>query len=164
MRYIGIDPGPKQTAIATLQTNPTRLRGVIVRNELVLAFLEECKQSPNCRFGIEMIASYGMAVGASVFETCVWIGRYVQVLDPTPATLIYRSEVKMQLCQSTRAKDANIRQALIDMFGEPGRKANPGLTYGFSKDMWAALGVAVTLRAKHNPEGQPHEDRKLPAP
>ena len=54
-----------------------------------------------------------------------------------------------------KATDSNIRVALIDMFprtgqntkGEPcakGCKKHPGPLYGVSKDVWAALGVAIT--------------------
>jgi len=55
--------------------------------------------------------------------------------------------VKMHLCGQARAKDANIRQALIDRFGGAaaiGRKAAPGPLYGISGDVWQALGLAVT--------------------
>ena len=36
-------------------------------------------------------------------------------------------EEKMNLCGSMKAKDSNIRQALIDRFGEVGTKKNPRL-------------------------------------
>jgi hypothetical protein len=42
-----------------------------------------------------------------------------------------------------RAKDSNIRQALIDRFGEPGTKKVPGLLYGIKKDEWSALALGV---------------------
>ncbi len=42
----------------------------------------------------------------------------------------------------------NIRQALIDRFGPPGKKKAPGATYGLSGDMWSALAVAVTFTDK----------------
>jgi hypothetical protein len=96
---------------------------------------------------IEMIASYGMPVGKEVFETVLWIGRFIEVWGG-PFTLIYRKDVKLHLCGSVRAKDSNIRQALIDRFGAPGTKANPGMTYGISKDVWSALAVAVTFEDK----------------
>ncbi len=54
-------------------------------------------------------------------------------------------EVKIHLCNHPRAKDPNIRQALIDRFGAPGTKKNQGATYGLAGDMWSALGVAVTF-------------------
>ena len=98
---------------------------------------------------IEMVASYGMAVGAEVFDTCVWIGRFLERWDPTPHRLIYRPDVKLHLTQTRRAKDANIRQALIDRYG-PGKalavglKATPGPLYGLTGDCWSALAVAVT--------------------
>jgi len=92
---------------------------------------------------VEMIASYGMPVGKEVFETCVWIGRFLEAWNGDH-TLIYRKDVKMHLCGSMRAKDANIRQALIDRFGPAGTKKAPGGTYGISKDVWSALAVAVT--------------------
>ena len=95
---------------------------------------------------IEMIASYGMAVGKEVFETCVWIGRFVELarLQGIETQYIYRKEEKMNICNSMKAKDSNIRQALIDRFGVVGTKKNPGWFYGVSKDVWAAIAVGVT--------------------
>lgn len=78
---------------------------------------------------IEMIASYGMAVGQTVFETCVWIGRFVEIasFNNIKFEYIYRKDEKMNLCYSMKAKDSNIRQALIDRFGPVGTKRNPRL-------------------------------------
>jgi hypothetical protein len=94
------------------------------------------------RCAIEMIASYGMAVGASTFETCVWIGRFIEVAR-VDVELIFRKDIKLFLCGTMRAKDANIRQALIDKIGPQGTKAQPGPTYGIKSHSWAALAVAV---------------------
>lgn len=106
---------------------------------------------------IEMIASYGMAVGREVFETCVWIGRFIECFrDPAAVRLIYRRDVKLHLCGSPKAKDPNIRQALLDMFPrtgggktpQVGTKSMPGPLYGVSSHAWAALAVAVTATAQ----------------
>ena len=95
---------------------------------------------------IEMIASYGMAVGREVFETCVWIGRLQQsAMRPDDVRLVYRQQVKLHLCGTPRAKDANIRQSLIDRLGPQGTKKQPGPTYGVRSPAWAALAVAVTV-------------------
>ena len=76
-----------------------------------------------------MIASYGMPVGKEVFETCVWIGRFVELarLQNIDVEYIYRKDEKMNICHSMKAKDSNIRQALIDRFGPVGTKRNPRL-------------------------------------
>jgi hypothetical protein len=100
---------------------------------------------------IEMVASYGMAVGADVFETCVWIGRFDEAFPPplTRVELVKRLAVKVHHCHSARATDANIRQALVDRFahGQPnhgkGTKAQPGWFHGFHRDIWQAYALAV---------------------
>lgn len=106
---------------------------------------------------IEMIASYGMPVGREVFETCLWIGRFVQAWhSPEDVELIYRKDVKMHLCGTPRAKDQNVRQALIDLFPatgggktpQIGTVKQPGPLYGVSTHAWPALGVAITARAR----------------
>ena len=61
--------------------------------------------------------------------------------------MLPRRAVKLALCGDSRAKDANIRQALIDRFGGSaavGRKAAPGPLYGITRDVWSALAIAVT--------------------
>ena len=96
---------------------------------------------------IEKVESYGMAVGAEVFDTVWWAGRFAEAASRVPVVMLPRRAVKLALCGDSRAKDANIRQALIDHFGGSaavGRKAAPGPLYGISRDVWSALAIAVT--------------------
>ena len=98
-----------------------------------------------------MVASYGMAVGADVFETCVWIGRFAERLAGrgVERDLVKRLPVKVHHCHSAKATDSNIRQALVDRFalGQPnhgkGTKAEPGWFHGFAADVWAAYALGV---------------------
>ena len=100
---------------------------------------------------IEMIKSYGMPVGATVFETCVWIGRYLELLLDlfVDVDLVYRGDVKLHHCHSSKAKDSNISQALVDRFAPDvrnrgkGTVADPGWFYGFKADIWQAYALAV---------------------
>jgi len=100
---------------------------------------------------IEMIASYGMAVGREVFETCVWIGRFQEAFGG-PCEKVYRLQVKSHLCHSAKANDSNIRQAIIDRYPRDGggktpqigTQKKPGPLHGVAGDVWAALGVAIT--------------------
>lgn len=96
---------------------------------------------------IEKIESYGMAVGAEVFDTVWWAGRFAEAASRATVVMLPRRAVKLALCGDSRAKDANIRQALLDRFGGSaavGRKATPGPLYGISRDVWSALAIAVT--------------------
>ena len=140
MRLLAVDPGPEKSAVAVLE-NGKYLSGYLLPNEEVLRGLMDT----NIRIiAIEMIASYGMPVGESVFNTCVWIGRFQQVFHPLEVQLIIRKVVTLHICNSVRAKDSNIRTAMIDRYGEVGTKKNPGPLYGVKKDIWAALAVAST--------------------
>lgn len=144
---LALDPGPEQTGWA-LYDGRTVLDSGVTGNEDVLRDLDMIVfPGATWQFAdllaIEMIASYGMPVGREVFETCVWIGRFIQAA-PLRHRLIYRKDVKMHLCGSQRAKESNIRQALIDKLGAPGTKAKPGATYGVKSHAWSALAVAVT--------------------
>lgn len=140
MRTFAIDPGPVESAFVIWDGERILDKGK-VPSERILPLIDT--HALDSRIVCEMIACYGMAVGAEVFETCVWIGRYLEKAQGDMQR-IKRGEVKMHLCHSMKAKDSNIRQALIDRFGPPGTKKAPGLTFGLSGDMWAAFAVAVT--------------------
>jgi hypothetical protein len=145
-RILAIDPGCTESAWMIL------IDGEIYEfakepNEILLDRLISTEMTPDDHLAMEMIASYGMPVGKEVFETVLWAGRFIQAFR-SDHTLVYRKDVKMHLCGSMRAKDANIRQALLDRFGPQGTKKAPGVTYGISKDVWAALAVAVTFADK----------------
>lgn len=142
---LAIDPGNIESAYVLMdkKTYKPIEFGKISNEEM----LEKVKTLSYNNLVIEMIASYGMPVGASVFDTCVWIGRFIQA-SYCYGEYIYRKEEKINLCGSMKAKDSNIRQALIDRFGEVGTKSNKGFFYGFKKDIWSAFAVGCTYLDK----------------
>jgi hypothetical protein len=147
VRVLAIDPGPIDSAWVIWDGMKIDDHGKCPNGEIISLLSDREDFSDPCHIvAIEMIASYGMPVGKEVFETCVWIGRFQQTAENRgmPVELIPRREVKLHLCNSVRAKDANVRQALIDKVGPQGKKASPGPTYGIKADEWAALGLAVT--------------------
>ena len=148
MRILAIDPGNQQSAYALLDADLRPVKFAKKPNDEVMEDCITILEENTAVVVIEMIASYGMAVGKEVFETCVWIGRFIERLAPETYKLIYRREEKENLCGSMRAKDSNIRQSLIDRFGVVGTKKNPGWFYGVSKDVWAAIAVGVTYHDK----------------
>ena len=148
MNILAIDPGCEQSGIVQWEFQKIKDHR-IERNHCVLTAIEGCvRMSDYPLLAIEKIESYGMAVGADVFETCVWTGRMIQAWieaggNDNRIVRIPRKDIKIHLCGTTKANDANVRQALIDRIGPPGTKAKPGPTYGIKSHEWAALAVAV---------------------
>jgi len=142
---LAIDPGPTESAYVILDKNLKALEfGKIDNSDLKARLGKRNYNIESC--AIEMVASYGMAVGKEVFETVLWIGRFYECAErlfPKPK-LVYRKDEKINLCGTMKAKDSNIIQALKDRFGDKGTEKNPGWFYGFSKDIWQAYAVGVT--------------------
>lgn len=152
MIVYAIDPGYEQSAIV-VRLDDNEVHGSIEENGALLDWLRKCDADGH--LVIEQIQSYGMAVGKTVFETVYWSGQFAEAWASRGGEVhrMPRRDVKLHLCGQARAKDANIRQALIDRFGPTkeraiGKKATPGPLYGFKSDMWAALAVAVTWHDK----------------
>lgn len=157
MRVLAIDPGTEQSGWCIFDGAEVVMSGVN-QNEDVLNMVVEHRDGG---LAIEMVASYGMAVGREVFETVRWIGRFQQAWHrPDDVALIFRRDVKLFLCGTTAAKDANVRQAIIDRFpatgggAKPqiGTKQQPGPLYGVSSHAWPAIGVAM-LWCERNKDG-----------
>lgn len=155
MRVIAIDPGNEASAWCVLeQGNPVAFGKEANSDVLIRVRREWSPLDAGDLLAIEMIASYGMPVGREVFETCLWIGRYLEAWERRQGKhqLVYRKDVKLFHCESVRATDANIRAALIDRFG-PGKdkaigvKRDPGPLYGLKGDHWSALAVALKAAA-----------------
>jgi hypothetical protein len=142
---LAIDPGPETSGYVVLAGGRVVKAEQIENWRLKRDVLIQWADDAVC--AIEMVASYGMAVGKEVFETVLAIGRFTErwyaITGQEPA-LLYRKDIKMHLCMSMRAKDANIRQALIDKLGPVGTKKNQGPCYNVSGHLWSALAVAVT--------------------
>lgn len=144
-----IDPGTFESAFCEWNSQEGLVTHGIIPNGEMLNILDHAYAD---RFGIEMVASYGMPVGREVFETCVWIGRFIErwkgKSDLVEPLLIYRRDIKIHHCGSMKAKDKNIAQALKDKYGEVGTLKNPGPLYGVKSHIWSALAVATFILEK----------------
>jgi hypothetical protein len=159
---LAIDPGTTESAWVRYDT--------IARSPLVWAkepnadVLKQLHSDPAPgRLGdphhvvIEMLQSYGMPAGREMFETAVWIGRFMEAwlngTDVQTISRMYRPTVKGHICGDAKAKDANVRQALLDRYGGKeaaiGNKAKRGPLWGMKADVWAALALAITWSETH---------------
>lgn len=183
MIILAIDPGTEQSAsvfydtgvnapgVAALVDNDLLLRGLRLRTDALIL-----GQQGEDIIVCEMVQHYGsgLAVGKETFETVRWIGRFQEAVEARGGRfeILYRPAIKAHLCGSAKAKDGNVRQALIDRFGGDsvalkGKKCpcvgakrirtkdckhcegsgwlrKPGPLAGITSHMWAALAVAVT--------------------
>ena len=148
LTILAIDPGPVESGFVFMGAKTYQVldKGKL-NNEAVRRLVMSGAYD---LLAIEKIASYGMSVGQEVFDTCIWIGRFLERgLIHRDVELFYRRDIKLHFCESARAKDANITQALIDRFapGVPNRgkgsKDHPGWFYGFRADIWQAYALAV---------------------
>ncbi|MAH47126.1 hypothetical protein CMI37_14965 [Candidatus Pacearchaeota archaeon] len=168
MRLLAIDPGTTHSGLVTYDGTRVTHANSDMHNDAVLECVLEHDYD---HLAVEMVASYGMPVGRETFQTVLWIGRFIQA-SPVPHTLVYRKSagsipgIVWSLCKDAKAKDANIRRALLDRFPatgggatpQVGTKKQPGPLYGVSRHAWSALAVAVTW-FEHHPlaNGAQHE-------
>jgi len=146
MKVFGIDPGPVQSAYVVWDGEEIISKDLIPNNRL----LDMCKNwySVQVPMVIEQVRSYGMPVGATVFDTVFWSGRFCQAY-PGKFYQVPRLQVKQHICHDSRAKDSNIIQALVDRFAYgqrnrgKGTKKEPGFFYGFKSDIWQAFALSV---------------------
>ena len=156
---LAIDPGNIQSGYVLAEHDGKEIRKVLDVGKVPNGEMYSVFFSTYDHLAIEMVAGMGMPVGQEVFDTCFWIGRFWEFATlygvSHPPQKIFRREEKLYLCGRASAKDANIRQALVDRYapGEPnygkGTKKNPGFFYGFAADMWAAMAVATTYFDKY---------------
>ena len=152
MKILAIDPGSTQSGFVVIDEQYKPLDFGKIDNDKILDLIHMVPDE--ITVVIEMVASLGMSVGQTIFDTCVWIGRFEQLSIELnlPVTKVFRKEVKMNLCGMMRARDSNIKQALVDRFsyerhaakGGKGIKKDPGFFFGFAADVWQAYALGVT--------------------
>lgn len=165
MRVFAIDPGNTESAYCIVGTEELRpLAFAKLSNEELRAIVRSLETAivEADVVVIERVASYGMAVGRDVFETCEWVGRFAEaaIACGVPVEYVYRKDEKLHICGDVRAKDSNIRRALIDRFAAHdlkngrGTKAKPDFFHGFAADVWQSYAVALTYIETRLNDGQ----------
>lgn len=156
---VGIDPGPEVSSAVVASVSGASVRPLRVVHDAPVATFESLLAELRATgapvvVAIEMVESFGLAVGREVFETCVTIGRLLDMAARLGCDVrrIGRPEVKLAVCDSRRATDAQVREACLVAFGGTkdvavGTKKVPGPLYGVSGHAWAALAVVLAHQA-----------------
>ena len=78
---LAIDPGTFESAFVRMDGDYRPVSFGKIPNEELLQRIYGAEKED--RLVIEMVASYGMAVGKEVFETVLWIGRFWEAFPST---------------------------------------------------------------------------------
>ena len=155
---LAIDPGNEYSAycLAEYDTLKPLQFAKIPNAELIELAPKLINENAMQAVAIELIQSYGMAVGREVFETCYFIGKLCDRIERNTnikkVKPIYRKDEKLAICGNLKANDTIIRHTLIDMFAKhdlkngKGTKAKPDWFFGFKADCWSAYAIAYTAK------------------
>ena len=155
MNILAIDPGTDQSAWCLLKDGNTVSSFGKEDNCWLLEGLRRTLYGWHTvdHVVIEMMSSYGKPVGTEVFETLVWIGRFMEATRWTiPCHRITRRETKNYICKGCRKKnDATVRACLLERYGSEGvnaigTKKEPGPLYGVTGDVWSAIAVGIAWK------------------
>lgn len=172
MRLISIDPGPTQSAFVAWDTEKDdfikdksgkSIKGLLDNEEFFNNIGYILLTVKPTVVAIEMIQSYGMALGRSSFSTILYSGRLTEGFKQV--ALMYKlqggvpslvntviPEIKYYGRPTIKAQvggknDAQIRASLRLRYGE----AKKGCKLeGVKKDIWAALALATALTERPN--------------
>lgn len=142
---LAIDPGTIESGYVIVSKGLRIVEAGKVWNHQILDIISNNAGHSNTCL-IESMQSYGKPVGQSVFNTCIWIGRFIQSsihCGVVEYGLIPRKSYAHALCRNTRAvSDAMIRKELEQRFGgyKPGQPLEKLVG---SSDVRSAFAMAV---------------------
>ncbi len=141
MIILAIDPGSERTGFVVMDSNGIPLLFDKIDNAtLIVGLYRLIKDNAVTDVAIEMVESYGKSVSASIFETCIMIGRIEENIRAHHGGVrevrVMRKDVKLALTGNYSNKDADVRQACINRLGYRPK--------GMANDMWAAQAVGIT--------------------
>ena len=154
MRLLAIDPGSDESAWVLYDTHKKEIiEKRKSRNEELREQLAAKVNQPMSHIAIEFPVPRGEKMYTQLLDTVFWTGRFIEAWGQS-WDRVNRQALKLHLCGKNNAKDSNIRAALINRYSrhenlgggttpEIGTKKKPGPLYGFSRDTWAALAIAL---------------------
>src|SRR3990167_5377382 len=137
MRILAIDPGTTQSAWV-LFDGAIRGKGIESNRSMLGVIQAMIRPTVVDLVAVEFVQCYGMAVGREVYETCWWAGMFGREAENLGFSVkrFGRPTVKSWVTGKGRAKDSDVRQALMMRYGGT-KKGDP--LHGVVKDIWAAL-------------------------
>lgn len=142
--FIAIDPGPTESAWVRMDGEAALLDFGYQENADVLDLIRSVSDVDY--IVQEDFISQGMSVSTVNLKMMKWMGKF----DVNDQWLyLANSAIRWHLCNDRRAKDTNIRQAIMDRYGSTrhdaiGTKKHPGPLYGVTDHVWSALAVGMT--------------------
>lgn len=148
---ICIDPGTRDSGTVMLSADGTVEAAGQKSNEEIIDLLRSEGDHTGNVLVIEHVQSMGMAVGQEVFDTVEWGGRFMEAWMDRGGTVakVPRRDVKQHLCGHAKAKDPNIRAALIDLYGGSDQCKKGGRLERVKGHAWSALAVGVVYLDAH---------------
>ena len=146
---LAIDPGTRESAWVLMDDELRPVEYAIEDNERVLNLVGTMQYKS---LAVEWVTNYGANVGADVFQTVYWIGRFCErAMERGIIPLrIARRDVKKNLKLPMKAKDGDVMRALIKRFGGRKSKDNPNGFFppdksGWGTHLWQAYAVGATF-------------------
>lgn len=153
---LAIDPGPLTSGVVLLRREAGAPGGFVIdyataelESKATRRYVEDCMKDLSAAVAVESMMPYGARVGNETFDTLMFIGELKLLTRQLgrEARLINRHGVKSHICLTTKANDADLRDALLLKFGatkkDAGKKGSP--LHGVKSHAWAALALAVTF-------------------